>query len=304
VSTIPAKSKTYAAMAGPCDRISVFMPTFRCRRWLKGAILSVQSQTWRAIDLYVVDDCSGDVDDGVVAEFAGVNFLRSKKQSGPYAIVNALLALTESEYVGFHDADDLAHPDRFTTQIAFLRAHRADACGSWCLLEDEERDAVGFQTYPERASESFRQGNFYPILHPTTLLTRKLLKKLGGFDSSKGFGADTEFFFRACLSARIRNVQSFLYRRLVRPDSLTQSHSTGFGSAKRAAYVDRLEKAAERARSGRDSFLTDGRLLTGETVPSPSVNLLEVIHIAARNSTYRGNDENRQARRRDIRGFL
>jgi glycosyltransferase involved in cell wall biosynthesis len=237
--------------------------------------------------LYVVDDCSDDIDENLVAEFPDINFLRSKKQGGPYAIANALLALTDSEYVAFHDADDLAHPDRFMTQIAFLRAHQADACGSWCLLQDEDGDAVGFDTYPEDASESFRQGNCYPILHPTTLLTRKLMEKLRGFDSSRGFGADTEFLFRACLSARIRNVQSFLYRRLVRPDSLTQSRSTGFGSAARAAYVDELEGAAERVRSGRAPFLADGRLLTGEAVPSPLANLLEVIHIAPRNSTYR-----------------
>jgi glycosyltransferase involved in cell wall biosynthesis len=288
VSTIPAKSKAHAAISGGSDRISVFMPTFRCRRWLKSAIRSVQRQTWRTIDLYVVDDCSDDIDDSVVSEFPGVNFMRSKKQGGPYAIVNALLGVTESEYVAFHDADDLAHPDRLTIQIAYLRSHGADACGSWCVLQDEENDAVGFQTYPEDASERFRQRNCHPILHPTTLFTRRLMEKLGGFDSSRAFGADTEFLFRACLSARIRNVQRFLYRRLVRPDSLTQSHSTGFGNAARAAYVNQLEKAAERVRFGRYPFWADGRLLTGETVPSPSANVLDVIHIAPRNSTYRG----------------
>lgn len=56
-------------------RVAVFMPTFRCREWLENAIASVVEQTWRPLDLYVVDDASGDLDRAVVTAFRQVTFI-------------------------------------------------------------------------------------------------------------------------------------------------------------------------------------------------------------------------------------
>jgi glycosyltransferase involved in cell wall biosynthesis len=268
-------------------RVSVFMPSFCCRQWLRRAICSVLGQIGCTLDLYVVDDCSGDVDDALLAEFPDVNFLRTRHRSGPYGIFNALLALTESEYVAFHDADDFASPNRLRTQIAYLLAHRVDACGSWCILEDECGDVVGFQTFPENAASKLRQGICDPVLHPTTLHHRRLFDRLRGFDSSTRFGADTEFLYRACLSSEIGNVQKFLYSRLVHPRSLTQTPETAFGSPARVSYLDRVHKGAERVRSGKASFSPGVTLLTGEPIPAPSSDLLEILRVAKSNVTFR-----------------
>lgn len=267
-------------------QVSVFMPSFCCRQWLRRAIRSVLSQIGCTLDLYVVDDCSGDVDGALVVEFPSVNFLRTRQRIGPYAIANALLAVTESEYVAFHDADDFASPDRFSTQISYLRQHRADACGSWCILEDECGDVVGFQIFPENAASKLRQHICEPILHPTTLHNRRLFDRLRGFDSSTRFGADSEFLYRACFSAKIVNVQEFLYTRLVHPGSLTQAPQTAFGSPARRSYLERVQQGAEQVRTGKASL--GRRLLTGEPLPALSPEVLEIIQIARSNTTFGG----------------
>src|SRR5687768_924040 len=86
--------------------VAVLVPTFGCRAWLPRAVASALRQTWPNVDVYVADDASGDVDDALISRFPDVTFLRTTERIGAFRIANILLALTDSHYVAFQDADD------------------------------------------------------------------------------------------------------------------------------------------------------------------------------------------------------
>lgn len=260
-------------------RISVFMPTYRCRAWLPRAIRSVLAQTHSSVDLYVVDDASGDVDDDLVAAFPAVSFLRRTTNGGPYQIDNYLLRCTDSEYVAFHDADDWSHPRRFAAQVDLIERHGMDGCGTWSVTVDASGDPIGFETFPPDPRAAIERGEMHPMRHPTGLYRRAVFERLIGFDGSTSFGADTELMYRAFLAFEVGNVQRFLYRHVLHPHSLTQHPSTGIGSDRRKAYSEPVQETIQRVLDGTQTPPEPGRLLTGGPAGVPWARDVDVVQI-------------------------
>jgi hypothetical protein len=269
----------------PTPRIAVILPTWRCRRWLPRAIEGVLAQTCPAVDLYVADDASGDVDPELLERFPTVTFLSLREQGGPYRIDNLLLSLTESELVAFHDADDWSHPERLATQAEYLLERGFDGCGSWCRFEDLNGDPVSFRTLPPYVSLGLRERLDTLFLNPTALYRREVFDRLGGFDAGTRFGADSELIFRAARSFELGNVQRFLYSATTRPDALSRSADTGFESPARRAYRERLWAAAEAVRTGAAPPPPPGVTLLGEPVREVSSDVVARLRPGQGNRT-------------------
>jgi len=270
---------------GSESSVAVFMPTARCGQWLDAAILSVIHQTYTPTDLYVVDDAAGDVDAGLISRYPSVNFLRMKTAAGPYTIANLLLRQTRSAFVAFHDADDTSHPQRLQSQISFLDDF--DGCGSWVVNVDADGEALGYDTFPTRASDYLDQDRLFALLHPSSLFRRAVLDALGGFDGGTRFGADTEFLYRCALRFNIGNVQRFLYRHTIHPASLTQARDTGFASEARKLYDDALRQNIEAIRAGTQPQPAQGQLLNGKSAGLLSADGFEVMQLAPGNTTWK-----------------
>lgn len=86
--------------------------------------------------------------------------------------------LGEEEFVFRMDADDISLPNRFATQIAYLRAH-PDVGLVGCQVQDidEAGNVSGQRSYPLIPSEARASlTRLIPLLHPTFCFRRALLK--------------------------------------------------------------------------------------------------------------------------------
>jgi glycosyltransferase involved in cell wall biosynthesis len=241
--------------------LTVVLPHYRCAGYLPAAVESVLSQTMRDLRLIVVDDCSpGDDWLAGLARFRAdprLTVLRASRNVGHLRLKNAVLPRVTSPYVGFQDADDLSEPDRFSVQVDLLERDRADLVGCGYVTIDAEGRKVGQRLMPRNGNLWMRLGRSTVALHPTTVVRRSVFTRLGGFDGTALFGADTDFHLRLARLYRIRNTRRTLYRYRVWPQSLTAAPETGFGSPARQAYVARmvaLEQERKRAR-GRAELL-------------------------------------------------
>src|SRR5438094_9694095 len=105
--------------------ISVIIPTYNCAPYLTESLESILAQTFRDFDLVVVDDGSTDHTWAVLARYAGVATIVRAPHGGLSAARNAGPAAAHGERIAFHDADDVALPDRLALQLDPLRAHPA-----------------------------------------------------------------------------------------------------------------------------------------------------------------------------------
>ena len=105
--------------------ISVIMPAYNSAAYLPYAIRSVLSQTYRNLELIVVDDASADDTEAILASFSDPRLcvIRNEKNIGVGAARNRGVAAASGNWIAFLDADDTWKPDKLEKQMHLLLHH-------------------------------------------------------------------------------------------------------------------------------------------------------------------------------------
>lgn len=98
--------------------ISVIIPVYNCERYLADAIKSVLAQSYRSIELIVVDDGSTDGSAAVARQFSERIRYCYQPNGGAGAARNAGIDVATGRFFAFLDADDLWVEDKLTRQMA------------------------------------------------------------------------------------------------------------------------------------------------------------------------------------------
>ncbi len=104
--------------------VSIIMPTYKCGRFIKESIESVQAQTYQNWELIVVDDCSEDGTVGTVLELKKqddrICLYQNASNSGAAVSRNVALKNAKGRWIAFLDSDDLWEPEKLEKQIRFM----------------------------------------------------------------------------------------------------------------------------------------------------------------------------------------
>ena len=102
--------------------VSVIMPSWNTEKFIAESIQSVIDQTYANWELIIVDDCSTDATDEVVASFKDdrIRYFHNDKNSGAAVTRNKALREARGEWIAFLDSDDLWMPEKLEKQIAFM----------------------------------------------------------------------------------------------------------------------------------------------------------------------------------------
>lgn len=105
------------------DLVSVIMPSYNTARFIDKAIRSVLAQTYPNWELVIVDDCSSDDTDAVVAQFTDhrIRYLKNEQNSGAALSRNYALREATGHWIAFLDSDDIWSPDKLEKQIRFMK---------------------------------------------------------------------------------------------------------------------------------------------------------------------------------------
>lgn len=105
--------------------VSVIMPAFNSEATIEHSVNSILDQTWKNLELIIVDDCSDDSTWACIERLASsdsrIKVLRNKVNVGPYVSKNRALKLVEGDYITGHDADDWAHPHRIEKHVRLMQ---------------------------------------------------------------------------------------------------------------------------------------------------------------------------------------
>ena len=161
--------------------VSVVIPTYNRRGMVQDAIDSVFSQTYRPLELIVVDSGSNDgTKEAVLGLDKGVIYLESKTK-GPSSARNMGISSATGDYIAFLDDDDLWHPEKIEIQIEFLKRHPDVAMvSSDTVSQDEDitpknEPWIFGDLYPRLFMESF-------VSTPTVVVRRDVVEEVGGFN--------------------------------------------------------------------------------------------------------------------------
>lgn len=169
--------------------VSVIVPAYNAAATISRTLLSITSQTHRALDIIIVDDGSRDMTLEIVSDHRRVDSrirIIEQRNAGVAAARNAGIATAGGEVIAPVDADDLWRADKIERQLRALRAggEEVGLVYSWSALIDGHDMIIGdgdrpYYTGDVAAGLSF--GNFVGN-GSTALMRRDLVAGLGGYD--------------------------------------------------------------------------------------------------------------------------
>jgi glycosyltransferase involved in cell wall biosynthesis len=211
--------------AGPL--VSVVIPARNAAATIARAIDSVLAQTWRPLEIIVIDDASDDGMGAIVAAYDApfIHLIRLDRQGGASGARNAGIAAAAGPLVAFLDADDEWLPTKLAKQAALIEADARCVFVSCATREISPDGAdIGDLYHGDRpivgaaAWKGLLAAN--TIATPSVLTRRRVLLELGGFDATLTVAEDQDLWIRLALVGELGFVDEPLVRAHTREDSL------------------------------------------------------------------------------------
>lgn len=183
---------------------------------IQSAVTSLLVQSFNDFEVIVVDNNSTDSTVSIVRSLAEKDkrlSLQSCPDDGPFFCRNQAMRTIDSEFIAVMDGDDISVPHRFEQQVEFLDSRPNHvAVGSRIVLFG---DAVGMpeMAYSERECRTYLS-LFNPCCHPSLMIRKTALDKIGLYNESYKIAADYDLVRRLSYQGRIENLQQplLLYR--------------------------------------------------------------------------------------------
>lgn len=103
--------------------VSIIMPSWNTGDYIAESIKSVIDQTYVNWELIIVDDCSSDNTDDVVASFKDdrIKYLKNEKNCGAALTRNRALREAQGEWISFLDSDDLWDSKKIEKMLDYMK---------------------------------------------------------------------------------------------------------------------------------------------------------------------------------------
>ncbi len=145
--------------------VSVIVPSYNHAPFLAARLDSVLGQTFKDIEVWVLDDCSPDDSRQVIARYAAQDsrirtHFNETNSGNPFHQWNKGLALAQGEYVWIAESDDVAAPDFLETCLKVFRQQpKVGMVYTASHLIDQRGDIIGLTTdwYDNIDTQKWRQ---------------------------------------------------------------------------------------------------------------------------------------------------
>jgi len=169
--------------------VSVVVPCYNHEKYVKETIESIVNQTYKNIELIVIDDGSIDNSVKIIQELANkYNFtFIHRPNKGLSATLNEGIKLSKGKYFCVCASDDMYMPDKIEKQVEFMEntteSNIAGVAGYVCLIKKGKVVKLLKKKYTmEKYSfQDILKHKFY-LPAPTSFFRRDILIKVGGFD--------------------------------------------------------------------------------------------------------------------------
>ena len=226
--------------------VSVIVPVYNGAEFVAEAIDSALAQTYRDMEVVVVDDGSTDATPAILARYGSRITMLRQPNGGLAAARNRAVRETGSTLIALLDADDCWDESFLALGVARLAAGAEPAVGAfsgWVAVDRAGREIPG-QRIVRRGMFGLRDLVLGNLFHPSTLIMRRhAVLEAGGFDEALPAVEDWDLWLRlAARGASFAAVERCLCRYRVHPQSLSQRPDS-----MRAGRLGALQKLFVRA---------------------------------------------------------
>ncbi len=233
--------------------VSVIIPAYNAENFIERTLESVRAQTYKNIEILVVDDGSQDRTDEIVKFVAQKEprlILLKQANAGVAAARNLAIQKAKGEFIAPIDADDIWYPQNLEKQIqCFMQSDvSVGLVYAWSVDIDERDSLTGGFHVSDGEGEVYAKLLYQNFIGnaSSTVIRRTCLEKVGGYNCElRSQGAqgseDFDLYLRIAECYQVRVVPEFLigYRQIA--SSMSQNYTS---MAKSHDLV--LEKASQK----------------------------------------------------------
>lgn len=117
-------------------KLTVIMPVYNRCDLLKSTIDSIINQTYRNIELIIINDNSDDDSMDIIEQYThlpNVIILSNNNNYGCYASINLALNLSSGDYITTHGSDDISFHDRYMKLMSIMVQKKLIMSGNYIL---------------------------------------------------------------------------------------------------------------------------------------------------------------------------
>jgi glycosyltransferase involved in cell wall biosynthesis len=236
--------------------ISVLIPVYNVELFVFDAVRSICNQTYKNLEIIVVDDCSTDKTYDIIAELAKndkrVRLYRNSKNLKIAETLNFALEQASGDFIARMDGDDFSESGKIEKQYLFLMNNPEYALvGTNYILEDEFGNEISRTHYLSDFSKISKVLRFEsPVAH-IWLTTKKVYNEIGGY-RMPGV-EDYDFLLRLVSKGyKISNLGEYLY--IVRLRNGNTISTMGLEQRKAAQFSYKLFRERCSKNSNHDSY--------------------------------------------------
>lgn len=210
--------------------VSVIIPTYNRGRLILDSVNSVLNQTYKNIELIVVDDCSTDDTKEIIESINDfrIKYIKLEKNSGACVARNSGIERATGEFIAFNDSDDLWIPEKICRQLDFLNKNNADIV--LCKMECRTPENKFIHNFPN--IEKDKQISFIELLKYNSASTQTLFGKTEClknimFDATMPRLQDWDEVLRLSLKFRVFYQNKILVQTFFQKDSISTHPEKG-----------------------------------------------------------------------------
>lgn len=265
--------------------VSVIIPIYNVEKYVKEAIESIQKQTYKNIEIIIVDDGSTDNTYKIVEELAKkdkrIKLFKNEKNLKIVKTLNFALSMSNGEYIARMDGDDISALDRIEKKVKFLEENKEyDLVGCSMKAIDLDGNIIGQSIHFSNENLLKKTLKYVTPVSHIWVARKSLYDKLNGYRELPGV-EDYDFVLRmTSIGLKYTNIEDYFgyFVRIGREGNTIRSF--GIKQRKMHYYVFKLYK--ERLKKRKDSF-SEGDLNNYLKTPY----FLEKLHVFSSKFLYK-----------------
>lgn len=225
--------------------ISIIIPYYNREQFIEKTLLTVLAQTYRPLELVLVDNNSTDGSANICRTFADSHkspdfsiILTEENEKGATAARNKGFSLAQGEWVYFFDSDDEMSPNYISDLSRIIKNGNVDmVCNRTLMIMPNGTQKIRYSRYSESAGLHIISAM---LSTQSMAFSKKWLAGIGGWDERLACWNDWELGTRALLSKpRVAWLKGTVYHRILRH---AKSISGNSYSHRKHSILDAIEK--------------------------------------------------------------
>jgi len=181
--------------------VSVLMPVYNVDRYIHDAVLSIQEQTYKNLEIIIIDDCSTDNTFSILESVAKmdtrIKLFKNSENLGITKTLNKAFEYATGDFIARMDGDDICESDRFEKKMEYLINNPDRALVGCSLISiDENSNKLGKLKYYDDYKLNLKILKYINPVSHIWIARREVYTQLNGYREIPGT-EDYDFVLRA-----------------------------------------------------------------------------------------------------------